>query len=91
MATLAGMRLCVTCGIPYDTRPFDEHGCRQACGCDRAGQERWPHGDFSERLRLCEACLATPLGSGSRWSPFLCDRAGGIPPTITCPEGATAS
>jgi hypothetical protein len=67
----AHIRVCLEHGGLYEDRPDPETGHQQRCH-DRGGTPTWDRYDFNEWIRLCDCCLAVPLHSGSRWSPFFC-------------------
>ena len=69
----AAIRVCLTHGGLYEERPDPDTGHQQRCH-DREGEPTWKGYEFNEWIRLCDCCLAVPMRSGSRWSPFFCER-----------------
>lgn len=67
----AGLRVCLEHGGLYEDRPDPETGYQQRCH-DRGDAPKWEGYDINEWIRLCDCCLAVPMRSGSRWSPFFC-------------------
>ena len=67
----AALRVCLEHGGLYENRPDPETGYQQRCH-DRKDQEKWDGYDINEWIRLCDCCLAVPMRSGSKWSPFIC-------------------
>jgi hypothetical protein len=65
------IKVCLEHGGLYDDRPDPETGRQQRCH-DRGAEPTWHGYDFNEWIRLCDCCLAVPMHSGSRWSPFFC-------------------
>lgn len=65
------IRVCLEHGGLYDHQPDPVTGRQQQCH-DRVAGEPWEGFDVKEWIRLCDCCLAKPLRSGSRWSPFFC-------------------
>ena len=68
----AALRVCLAHGGLYEDHPDPETGYQQRCH-DRKGQEKWDGYDINEWIRLCDCCLAVPMRSGSKWSPFFCN------------------
>jgi hypothetical protein len=68
----ARLRVCLEHGGLYEDRPDPKTGHQQRCH-DRGAEPTWDGYDFNEWIRLCDCCLAVPLQSGSRWSPFFCN------------------
>jgi hypothetical protein len=67
------IRVCLEHGGLYDHEVDPATGRQQRCH-DRVAGEAWQGFDINEWIRLCDCCLAVPLHSGSRWSPFFCAR-----------------
>lgn len=68
----AALRVCLAHGGLYEDRPDPEAGHQQRCH-DRGDAPKWEGYDVNEWIRLCDCCLAVPMRSGSRWSPFFCE------------------
>jgi len=68
----SAFRVCLAHGGLYEDWPDPETGYQQRCH-DRKGQEKWEGYDINEWIRLCDCCLAVPMRSGSKWSPFFCN------------------
>jgi hypothetical protein len=62
--------ICGTCFQLYETGRPD--GRDQRCDCHTGEEEDWPGVDFNERAILCMCCGTEVLGSGTRWSAYLC-------------------
>jgi hypothetical protein len=80
----AALRVCLEHGGLYEDRPDPVTGRQQRCH-DRGDAPKWEGYDVNEWIRLCDCCLAVPMRSGSRWSPFFCENC--QPEIVTAERG----